>query len=504
MENLFESLKYLPHQPLIYNSVLFFILFTTFYLFYIVAFNKVKVRNILLLIFSFYFYYKVSGPAVILLFLMASSDYLIGLGIFRSKKHISKSWLLLLSLIINIGCLCYFKYTNFFIQTWMGIAQPGETPVILDILLPIGISFYVFKSLSYIIDLYRNNIKEPERNYFNYLLFVAFFPNIMAGPISKAKDLLPQINKKLLITNELIGKGFFLIMSGAFKKVVIADLLAVNFVDRVFQSPQLFSGFENLMASYGATIQIYADFSGYTDIVIGIAFLLGFTIEANFNKPFLAKNVTDFWRRWHITLSVWFREYLFLPIAYKLSKKLPKAKYLKIKTEIILYVFAALVTFFVSGFWHGANWTFILWGFSHGIAISWDAISAKFRKKIKKTIHSKLYNFLSILITFHFLSFSFILFKSADLNTAGVIYSKIFSNLDFSLAKDWIMLYSLPFIIMIFAYILHYFPMSWNNYLTERYTKLNWAFKSFIFVFAILCIYQAYTSEAMPFVYLEF
>ena len=493
MENFFNSFKYSPNQPLIFNSVLFFILFTVFYLLYIAVFNKIKARNILLLIFSFYFYYKVSGPAVILLLIMASSDYFIGLGIFKAKKQAIKGWLLLLSLIINLGCLCYFKYTNFFLQTWLGITQPSQLPLVLNILLPIGISFYVFKTLSYVLDVYRDVIEYPERNYFSYLLYVSFFPNILAGPISKARDLLPQINKKLFITNEFIGKGFFLIMCGAFKKVFIADFLAANFVDRVFQSPNLFSGFENLMASYGATIQIYADFSGYTDIVIGIAFLLGFSIDANFNKPFLAKNITDFWRRWHMTLSKWLNEYLYTPLSFSFRK-----------LRRIGIIFSLLITFFLSGFWHGPSWTYILWGLSHGIAMSYDILSDGFRDKIKKVMNIKVYNFISIFITFHFLSFSIILFKSADLTTARVVYSKIFNNLDFSLAKDWVRLYSMPFMVMVLAYILHYLPMSWNNYLTSRYTKLNWVFKTMIFVFAILFIYQAYSSEAMPFVYLEF
>jgi len=386
----------------------------------------------------------------------------------------------------------------------LGFSKPQETTQIIDILLPIGISFFVFKSLSYIIDLYRKKIEQPEKNYFHYLLYVSFFPNILAGPISRAKDLLPQINRKLFISNEFIGKAFFLIMSGAFKKIVIADMIAVNFVDRVFQSPYLFSGFENLMASYGATIQIYADFSGYTDIVIGIAFLLGFTIESNFNKPYLAKNVTDFWRRWHITLSVWLKEYLFLPIAYRLSRKMPKYKYMAIKSEYIIYICAALITFLVSGIWHGPNWTYILWGLCHGLAIAYDVVTNKIRKKIKKIIHQKLYNFISILITFHFLSLTFILFRSADLETAGVIYKRIFAAIDFSLMKDWIYLYTLPFIIIVFGYILHYLPMQWNTILINRYIRLNWFLKSLIFVFAIIVIYQAFSTEAMPFVYLEF
>jgi D-alanyl-lipoteichoic acid acyltransferase DltB (MBOAT superfamily) len=270
MKDFIQSLAYNHYHPLLFNSVLFFLLFTIFYFVYTAAFHHVKARNTILLLFSLYFYYKVSGAALILLLIISTTDFFIGKGIFKAKKKSGKTWLLLISLFIDLGCLFYFKYANFFLQAWASINGINNA-LVLNIILPVGISFFVFKTLSYIFDLYRETIEAPERNFFNYVLYVSFFPSILAGPISKAADLLPQIKNKLIINREIIGKGFFLIMSGAFKKIVIADFLANNFVDRVFDAPSYFTGFESLMASYGYTIQLYFDFSGYTDIVIGIA-----------------------------------------------------------------------------------------------------------------------------------------------------------------------------------------------------------------------------------------
>lgn len=492
MNGFFEALTYNPQNPLLYNSVLFFVLFTSFYIFYVLAFNHVKTRNIFLLLFSLYFYYKVSGLFVIMLVLMSTTDYFIGIWIFYLRSNIKKRLLVGLSLIINIGYLSYFKYANFLIETFHVKGIP-QHPFIEKILLPIGMSYFVFKSLTYIFDIYRELIDKPEHNYVNYLLYVSFFPNILAGPISKAKDLLPQINSKLIITNEHIGKGFFLIMTGAFKKIFISDFLAINFVDRVFDSPHLFGGFENLMAGYGAMIQIYCDFSGYTDIVIGIAFLLGFQISPNFNKPFLAQNITEFWRRWHLTLSRWMSDYLFYPLSYSFRR-------LKMAGAAI----AVLITFFISGLWHGANLTFILWGCSHGLAIAYDVLTKNIRYKISKKINPAIYKFISIFITLNFLSLSIILFRSANLGKAIEMYHIIFTKFNTGIIFNWISVYRYPLIVMIFAYILHYLPQQWNDALTSQFIKLHWSLKAVVVFVAIILIYQTFNYESLPFVYLEF
>jgi alginate O-acetyltransferase complex protein AlgI len=492
MQNFFSSLNYFPQHPLLFNSVMFFILFAAFYLIYIIAFRNVKVRNILLLIFSLYFYFKVSGIAVILLLVIATSDYFIGWGIAGLKKKSGKTLLLLLALFIDLGCLIYFKYSNFFLQTLADI-QGLKTPVVLDLIATIGLSYFVFKSLTYIFDLYREIIETPEKNYINYVLYVSFFPNVLMGPIAKAADLLPQIKNKLVINRELIGKGFFLIMCGAFKKIFIADFLAGNFVDRVFDAPDYFTGFESLMASYGYTIQLYFDFSGYTDIVIGIACLLGFSILPNFNKPFAAVNVTDFWRRWHMTLSAWLRDYLFTPMSLKMRN-----------WKNAGLIIAIIITFLICGFWHDAKITFIIWGGLHGLAMAWDIMTNKIRAKIKKKVNRPIYNFISIFITFHFICFSFLIFRAADVKAAITMYTKIFTSVDFSLAPQWINLYMNPFIILILGLVLHYTPMKWNTSLMNTYTKFHWSLKAISVALAFIIIYQMFSAQSQPFLYLTF
>lgn len=489
MSDFLNALTYNPGHPLQFNSVLFFILFFVLYLVYAMVFRKVNARNAILLIFSLYFYYKVSGMAVIILLCIATFDFFIGKGIFWAKKKSAKILLLMLSLLINLGSLFYFKYTNFFLKLWNDVQGAGD-PIVLNIILPIGISFFVFKSLTYIFDIYRGDIEQPEKNYFNYVLYVAFFPNILAGPISRASDLLPQIREKLSLNESNIGQGLFLIMSGAFKKIVIADFLAGNFVDRVFEVPNYFSGFENLMASYGYTIQLYFDFSGYTDIVIGIACLLGFSIMPNFNKPFLAVNVTDFWRRWHLTLSSWLRDYLFTPLSLGMRR-----------WRMFGVVVAVMITFVLCGFWHDANVTFIIWGGLHAVALAWDVVTNKIRARIKKKMNKYIYRFISIFITFHFLCLSFVVFRAANFEMAMKMYTKIFSDMNFNLAPQWVHLYFYPFIVLIFGLLLHFTPIKWNYILLNVYTRIHWTLKVVIAFLIFIIIYQVFSTQAMPFLY---
>jgi alginate O-acetyltransferase complex protein AlgI len=488
-----KNFLYNPHSPLNYNSVFFIFLFTVLYLTYVFIYKDIRKRNLLLLVFSLFFYYKISGFYVVLLVLMATSDFLIGKKMAATKTDRKKKSLMILSVLLNIGALILFKYTNFLLNVGFGIATGQPSPVLLSLMMPIGISFFVFKTLSYIFDLYREVIEEPEKNYVNYLLYVSFFPNILAGPIAKARDLLPQFSRELKLSNELIGKAFLLILIGAFKKVFIADFLGANLVDRVFDSPEFFTGWEGLMVVYGYAMQIYFDFSGYTDIVIGIAMMLGFTVQSNFNKPYMAQNVADFWRRWHISLSTWFNEYLFYPLSYTFRR-----------FKQVGVILAVLITFFVSGAWHGPGWTYILWGTSHGIAIAFTLATVNIRSKVARSKISGLYKFLSIFITFHFLAFSMVLFRAESLTAAMKIYKLVFTHFDISVAGQWAQMYSRPLIILVLALLLHYTPMKWNEFVTRRFSGMHWSVKALLVCTAIIIIYQAYSSDTQPFIYLEY
>ncbi|MFM7813383.1 MAG: MBOAT family O-acyltransferase, partial [Flavobacteriales bacterium] len=308
---------YDAENVLTYQSTGFVVLFFVFYAVYISAHRAVPIRNILLLIFSLFFYYKLSGWYVGLLVLLASSDFLIGLGMRKYARFARYGvWL---SVLLNISFLAYYKYTYFLIDIYNGLSG-GAFSLAFAIIQPIGISYYVFKSLSYVIDLDREVIEEPERNYVNYLLFVSFFPNILAGPISKARDLLPQFHQVIQLNRDHITKGVFLLLSGLFKKILIADYIAANMTARVFEAPDFFSAMDKLMACFGGLTQLYFDFSGYTDLMLGFAMLLGFTIEPNFNQPFKATNISGFWKRWHMSFYNWLSEYVFQPIAYGLRR----------------------------------------------------------------------------------------------------------------------------------------------------------------------------------------
>ena len=487
-----SSLRYLPDQPLLFQSVTFFILFAFFYLLYALSFNNRAMRNGVLLLFGLYFYYKISGFFVGVMVLMATIDYFIGIGIYKSKNPASKKFLLVLSVLINVGALFYFKYTNFLIETWTGIVHPGTEPLVLKIVQPLGISYYVFKSLTYIFDIHREVIEYPEKNWFRYVLYVSFFPNILAGPISKARDLLPQFVQKPIIDRETLSKGFFLIMLGLIKKVVFADYLASNLVDRVFESPQYFTGIDALMAAYGGLIQLYFDFAGYTDMMVGFALLLGYTIEHNFNKPFLAGNITEFWRRWHITFYSWLNEYLYQPMAFAWRRG-----------GKIMILLAVFITFFVSGLWHGASLTFVVWGLLHGAAISWDVISQKGRDNIKKWMPKAIYSFLSIFITFHFLVFSAVLINVPSLSKASEFYNLILQA-DLSLFPKWLDIYFYPFLIMVIGLFLQYLPIKLYTGIFNNYSKLHWTLKAIVFSLLVIVLYQLYSSDAMPFIYIQF
>lgn len=492
MTDFFKALLFNQNYPLIYQSVLFIAVFTLFYGLYLIFAPKTKVRNILLMIFSLYFYYKISGMYVLLLIGIAGSDFLIGRAMGQATSQKTKKSLVILSVLIDLGILVFFKYTNFLLSGIFGIFHE-PAPWMIDVLMPIGISYFIFKTLTYTLDIYRENIEKPEKSFWNYLLYLSFFPNIISGPISRAADLLPQINARFNLDKEMIGKGLFLIMTGVFKKIVIADVLAVNLVDRVFDSSEYFNGFEILMASYAYTVQLYFDFSGYTDMVIGLAFLLGFSVLPNFNKPFLAQNVSDFWRRWHMTLSSWLRDYLFTPLSLNLRK-----------AQTTGLVLAILVTFILCGFWHDAKFTFIIWGTLHAVAMAWDIITNKRRAKFKKKNKGLWYKIISVFITFHFIVLSFIVFRARDLETAWYLIKKIFTTTDFSLAVPWMNLYIYPFVIMIVGLLLHYTPLKWTTKLQEVFVKTHWTLKALALVLAIFLIYQAYSTEAQAFIYLEF
>lgn len=474
-----------------FNSVGFLLIFSVVYLVYVLVGQRVQSRNWVLLLFSLFFYTLLSGAFVFLLIGMALSDFLIGKKIVNTEEHKRYKWKNL-SLGINLGILAIFKYYWFFSGIWFDFNDiPWYKPD--NWLVPVGLSFFVFKSLSYILDLYNEQIEEAEDNFWDYLLYLSFFPNILAGPISFARDLLPDIKVHRIPDKASIGASLFLIIIGMIKKFALADYLALNMVDRIFDSPQLFSGMEHLMAAYGYTFQLYLDFSGYSEMMIGAAGLFGIRILENFNQPFIAQNISEFWRRWHISLSKWFQEFVFMPLNFSLRSL---GKYAA--------VIAVIITFLLSGLWHGAAWTFILWGVLHGLAIAWDFISAPFRNKLRALTGDLIWRLIGILFTLHFIVFTVIIFRSDSLSSALFMLESIITRFKGELFVDWIHAYSRPFYLLIAAMLIHYLPVQWTTRCSNYYASLSWPMQALVLMCVIVFVFQFISAEMVAFQYLEF
>jgi alginate O-acetyltransferase complex protein AlgI len=329
------------------------------------------VRNWLLLAASYAFYLSWSVPCGLLVFAVSVVDYLVGRRLAQTEGHSARKRWLRVSLITNLGLLGFFKYTGFVSANagWaLRMAGVDTSGWRFDIILPVGISFFTFKSMSYTLDVYRRSI-QPCASLRDYLLFVSFFPQLLAGPIARATELLPQIARAARVTVVDFETGLLQFGLGAVKKLAIADQVAGH-VDLIFSSPGQYDALTLVQGAIGYAVQIYCDFSGYSDMAIGTARMMGFRTAENFQMPYSATDITDFWRRWHISLSSWFRDYLFLPLAYAFSRRMPAESYGGLRADVAVYMAAILVTFFLCGLWHGAGWTFILWGLLHGTALA--------------------------------------------------------------------------------------------------------------------------------------
>ncbi|MBP9123245.1 MAG: MBOAT family protein [Ignavibacteriaceae bacterium] len=488
-----ELLKYNQGNPLLFNSVLFFFLFTVLYILFTAFAKNIKARNAILLIFSLYFYYKISGEYIGLLIAVGFIDFFVGKYLVKESSLTKRRILLAISVMANVGILIYFKYTFFIVNQFGLQSSQFFSYFTREILTPVGISYYIFKSLGYILSIYREELEEAETNIVNYLLYVSFFPTIVAGPITKAANLLPQFRSATNITRENVSKGLFLLITGILKKVLIADFIALNFVDRVFENPDLFTSFECLIAGYGAFLQLYFDFSGYTDIVRGMAYLLGFELEENFRKPFLANSVSEFWRRWHITLYTFLSENIFNPLSFSLRR-----------IGIIGIYFSILVTFLISGIWHGANLTFVVWGLIHGLCIVFDTMFRNTRKKLVAKVNERYFKWFEILVTFHVIAFSFIIFKAPSLESAETFIYKLFSGIKIVHIEKWMEYYMIPFLVMVIGLLLAFLPERFYKSLYVKFAAIHWSLKASAFALVIIFVYQVLGTSTLPFVYIEF
>jgi len=400
---------------MLFNSLEFFLFFLIVTPLYFLLPHRWRWLH--LLIASCIFYCAFIPVYIFILFFTIVIDYIAGILIENAEGQKRKRFLIM-SIVANVGVLAVFKYYNFLLGNMNVLLEQlhivSHPFPLLNIILPIGLSFHTFQAMSYTIEVYRGNQK-AERHFGIYALYVMFYPQLVAGPIERPQNLLHQFHEEHKFDYANLLSGLRLMLWGLFKKVVIADRLAV-FVNGVFHSPESFGGLNFVVALVFFAYQIYCDFSGYSDIALGAAKVMGFKLMRNFNHPFQSKNITEFWRRWHISLSTWFSDYLFNPI---IIEKREWGKF--------AVVFGLAITFLISGLWHGAGWTFVVFGLLHGIAMVYEFLTKKQRKELSKKIPSIIYNPASQLLTFIFLLIAWIFFRSPDFTTATLILNKLFT-----------------------------------------------------------------------------
>jgi D-alanyl-lipoteichoic acid acyltransferase DltB (MBOAT superfamily) len=376
---------------------------------------------------------------------------------------------------------------NIFARTYNQVAGSNDFDVSL-LILPVGISFYTFQALSYAIDVYRKKIA-PVRNILDFGFYVSFFPQLVAGPIIRASEFIPQIYRKYCLTRQNFWRAVLLIMGGLTKKIIVSDYIAFNYVDRIFDAPTLYSGFELLMGAYAYAIQIYCDFSGYTDIAVGLAMILGFHLPINFNSPYKAHSMSDFWHRWHISLSTWLRDYLYIPLGG--NRKGNRRTYLNL-----------LITMLLGGLWHGASFKFVVWGGLHGAAL---IVERCLHKIIAPHIlRSGVLRVVGIVITFHAVCLLWIVFRASDITAAADFITRIFVWFNSDSVVDIVMAYLPVFVIMAAAYCIHFLPTRLKEWVRRRFVAMPIAFKIIAIVIFVFLMYQMSAAETQPFIYFQF
>ncbi|HRI64608.1 MAG TPA: MBOAT family protein [Polyangium sp.] len=447
-------------------------------------------RIMFLLVMSYGFYAAWNWRYLPLIFGSSTVDFFLARAIAKQKDPLQRKRLLAITVVLNLGFLGFFKYWNFAIENvqvvsaWLG-GRPVATSESLRVLLPpVGISFFTFESMSYVIDVYRGDLP-AHRSYFRYLLFVAFFPHLVAGPIVRPRDLLPQFESMPTLTRESGSEGLFLIALGLVKKVVFADQLAIHLVDRVFDRPENFSGLEVLTGVYAYAVQIYCDFSGYTDIAIGSALLLGVRFPPNFNAPYIATNLADFWRRWHISLSTWLRDYLYIPLGGNRGSSLLTYRNL-------------MLTMVLGGLWHGASWTFVFWGFLHGAGLA--VTRAVERRGGGQAEKRPLFpQPVGVFLTFHYVCLAWIFFRAPTFESALRVLRQIATLTTFHP--------NLPPIIaslLVFAMITHFLPRPMYEAAKARFTSMPAPLQGVVLFLVAIVLHEAAGVNAVPFVYFQF
>lgn len=488
IERLLNLLAYDSESPMLFNSGLFLVLFVVFLLVYQSVKGHRRLRMLFVIAFSLYFYYKSSSWCVLILCGVCVSDWLLGRLLWRTDVRWKRKAIVAVNVLLNVGMLVYFKYFNLLVDAFSSVVSMRFDPV--EVILPAGISFFTFRSISYLVDIYRRQLDACE-SFLDYAFYLTFFPPLLAGPVVRAKDMLPQIKNASAATPTMISEGLFLIMTGLVKKVVIADYISGNFVDRIFDNPLLYSGFENLMGCIGFTIQLYCDFSGYSDMAIGLALLLGYRFKDNFAAPFKAQSPTEFWHRWHISLSTWLRDYVYIPLGGNRQGK------------IRAYV-NQIVTMVIGGLWHGASWMYLLWGAYHGVLLVLHKWLRGYKFVPDVLEGTALIRALNVGITFTLVVVGFTIFRSPDIATSGQIVTQIFTNFHLSVAPQFVSGYMMIIAAMALGYLSHMAPRRWSVDASGAFVEMPLLWQSIFIVAVIFLVVQTRSSELVPFIYLSY
>ncbi len=484
-----DVLKFDAANPLLFNTGLFLVLFAAFLLIYTAMRRFRTAKMLFVILFSLYFYYKSSAEYCFILLGVCVADFVLGLLMDRTTSKAGKRCIVGLNILINIGMLVYFKYFNLLFETIANFS--GQKFDALDIILPAGISFFTFRSISYIVDIYRGDIKAC-RDFLAYTFYLTFFPPLLAGPVVRAKDMLPQVQANPVASRTMVSEGLFLIMCGLVKKVIVADFISQNFVDRIFDNPSLYSGFENMMGIYGFVIQLYCDFSGYSDMAIGIALLLGYRFLDNFDSPFKSQSPTEFWHRWHISLSSWLRDYVYIPMGG--NRKGRPRQHVNLMTTML-----------VGGLWHGASWMYVIWGGIQGLFLVGHKSAKAVLPELSEEKKSQRWRVaLNIFLTFNLIALSFVFFRARSMETVKDMATQIFTSFHLSVAPQFIEGYLMIVLAMVFGYLMHFAPARWTRRLKARYHLLPLLVQALILAIVILIIIQVRSSDIVPFIYLQY
>ncbi len=483
--NIRDYLLYDPQSPMLFSSGTFWALFLIFMPLYGLLRGRLWQMLVFVVAFSFYFYYKSSGVFVLLLGGTSLIDWTLSrLMTAPGRTRLFRKCCVALSLLTSLGILAYFKYANFFLWNLNAMIEGNFQP--LDLILPVGISFYTFQSVSYIIDVYKGRVT-PTRTWLEYAFFLSFFPALVAGPIVRADYFLPQIRENRHASRTELYTGLWLIILGVLKKAVVADYIA-QYNDLIFQSPGSYSGFETLMGIIGYTMQIYCDFSGYSDMAIGIALIMGFRLADNFNYPYKARNISDFWRRWHISLSSWLRDYVYIPLGG--NRKGTARTYIN-----------NFATMLVGGLWHGAAWKFVFWGAMHGGGLAIHKASRPWLDRLPDIWPLKA---LWWIVTMSFVAALWVFFRADSWEDSWLVLSGVFNDFSLAYVPAFASARMLWLILMILIILAHALPSRFHGLAARWFVASPWWLKLLLFLVVVQLVLELRSEDVSPFIYFQF